>query len=130
MRSEMRKLTSVAAVLDSTYRNTRVSSCNAIDEDAAGVQVACELAGQVDILGPEVAAQSKLACICSFDSRVDVGNATDRCNRTKGFFIEGRHPLLYAAQDSRFVESPFTPGCFTPTQHACTFCDASFHLFV
>src|SRR5262245_57723395 len=88
---EMGKLASVAAVFYSSYRNARIRGCKSVDEDTTRVQVARDLAGQVDIFRPEVAAQSKLARIRRADSRVYVRDASDRCNRTKSFFVEGRH---------------------------------------
>ena len=72
MRPEMGEFPAVAAVLDASDRDTRIRCRNAIDEDTAGVQVACHLARQIDIFGPYVPAQPELTCIRSFDSCINV----------------------------------------------------------
>src|SRR5262245_1013799 len=57
--AKMGELPSVAALLDSSYRNARIRGRKPVDKDTTRVQFACDLAGQVDIFRPEVAAQSK-----------------------------------------------------------------------
>src|SRR6516165_10937004 len=75
VRTEVRKLATVAAVFDAAYRNARVRSSDAIDENTAGVEIARHFASQLDVSGPEIAAQTKLACIGRTNGRINVWNA-------------------------------------------------------
>src|SRR5262249_49358070 len=61
VRPEMRELATVAAVLDAADRNARVRGGHAVDEHAAGVEIARDLASQLDVPGPEIASQAELA---------------------------------------------------------------------
>src|SRR5215471_5398600 len=73
--TEVRKLATVAAVSDAAYGNTRVSSSEAVDENTAGVEIARDFASQLDVSGPEIAAQTELACIGRTNRRINVWNA-------------------------------------------------------
>src|SRR5215510_4578677 len=58
VRAEVRELATVAAVLDPADGNARVGRRDAVDEHTAGVELARDAAGEVDVRGPEVAAQA------------------------------------------------------------------------
>src|SRR5215475_3239537 len=64
-----------AAVFDAAYGNARVRSSDAIDENTAGVEIARDFASQPDVSGPEIAAQTELACIGRTNGRINVWNA-------------------------------------------------------
>src|SRR5262249_57197823 len=72
VRTEVGKLAPVAAVLDAAYGNARVGCSYAIDENATGIQITCNLAGQLNIFGPKIAAQPELACVRRIDGRIQV----------------------------------------------------------
>src|SRR5215467_10777071 len=63
------------AVFDAAYGNARVRSSDAIDENTAGVEIARDFASQPDVSGPEIAAQTELACIRRTNRRINVWNA-------------------------------------------------------
>src|SRR5262245_24873773 len=98
VRTEVRKLATVAAVFHTAYRNARVRSGNTIDENTTGVEIARNLARQVDVSGPEIAAQTELAGIRRADGRVNIWNTGDRCDGTERLLIEGGHAFGYSAQ--------------------------------
>src|SRR5262245_26463816 len=56
VRTEVGKLTPVAAVFDAAYGNARVRRSDAIDENTSGIQITCYLAGQLNIVGPKITA--------------------------------------------------------------------------
>src|SRR5215510_9244709 len=107
MRSEMREFPAVAAVLNSTDWHPRVRRRDAIDEDPTGIQVTSHFAGQLQVFGPEIAAQPELACVCCSNGCVNIRDAGHRRNRAEGLFIEGRHTLSDLAQDGGHVEGAF-----------------------
>src|SRR5215470_19950140 len=72
--TEVRKLATVAAVFDAAYGNARVRSRETVDENTAGIEIACDSASQLDVSGPEIAAQTELACIGRMDGRINVWN--------------------------------------------------------
>src|SRR5262245_42756349 len=69
--TEVRQLATVATVFDATDGNARVGSSEPIDEDAAGVEIARDFPSQRDVSGPEIAAQTELACIGRTDGRIN-----------------------------------------------------------
>src|SRR5262245_54585667 len=98
MRSEVRQLSAITAVLDTADGNSRIRRCHAIDEDTARIQVARNLASQVDILGPQIAAQAELACVRRVDCCVKVRDSRYRRNRAERFFIESGHACGHSTQ--------------------------------
>src|SRR5215469_917471 len=70
VRPEEGELPAVATILDAANGDTGVRRSNPVNEDPAGVQLPRNLARQVDVLGPYIPAQSKLAGIGSLDGRV------------------------------------------------------------
>src|SRR5262249_30932713 len=63
VRPEGRELATVAAVLAAADRTARVGGGHAVDEHPAGVEIARDFASQLDVPGPEIAAQTELAGI-------------------------------------------------------------------
>src|SRR5262245_32749846 len=124
VRAEMGELATVAAVLDTADGNARVGRRDAVDEHTAGVEVARDAASQLDVGGPEIAAQTELAGIGCADGRIDVRDAGQRRNRTEGLLVERGHALGDSAQDGRWVEGALTRYRFAPTQHPCALGDA------
>src|SRR5215813_12565748 len=61
--AKVRQLATIAAVFDATDGNARVRRSEAVDENTAGGEVARDVASHFDVSSPEIAAQTKLACI-------------------------------------------------------------------
>src|SRR5262249_21916318 len=100
------------------------------NENTAGVEIARDFASQLDVSGPEIAAQTELACIGRTDGRINVRNAGQRCDGTERLLIERGHAFGYSAQHGRWIESALSLYWFTATQQACALCDAAFYLLV
>src|SRR5262249_3323477 len=75
VRAEVRALATVAAVFDAAYGNAGVRSSDAVDENTAGAEIARDCGSQPDGSGPEIAAQTELACIGRTNGRINVWNA-------------------------------------------------------
>src|SRR5262245_66677656 len=118
MRSEVRKLSAITTVLDTADGNSRIRRCNAIDEHTTCIKVACNLASQVDILGPKIATQAELACVCRVDRCLNVWDSTYRRNGAERFFIESGHPFGYSAQHGRGIEGALAFDWFAAAQQA------------
>src|SRR5262245_36543102 len=128
--SEMRELPSVPAVFHAADRHARIRRGDAVDEDSTRIEVARDPAGQLDIRGPEIAAQPELASVrCSY-ARIDVMYPRYCGNRPEGLLIECRHALGYSAQHSRRIKGALARDRLPAAQHACSFRDAAFDLLV
>src|SRR5262245_45634906 len=97
MRSEVRQLPAITAVLDTADGNSRIRRCNAIDEHTTRIQLACNLASPVDILGPQIATQAELACVRRFDCCVNVSDPGHRRYGAERLFIESGHACCNSA---------------------------------
>src|SRR5262245_8589260 len=104
MRSEVRQLPAIAAVLDTADGNSRVRRCDAIDEHTTRIQVAGNLASPVDILGPQIAAQAELACVRRLDCCVNAWDPRHRRDGAERLFIESGHACGNSAQHGRRVK--------------------------
>src|SRR5262249_16285498 len=122
--------TTVAAVFDAAYGNARVRSSDAIDENTAGVEIARDFASQPDVSGPEIAAQTELACIGRTNGRINVWNAGQRRDGTERLLIERGHAFGDSAQHGRWIKRALALDWVTPAQHASALCRAAIHLFV
>src|SRR5215471_18506370 len=98
MRSEVGKLSAITAVLDTADGNSRIRRCNAIDEHTTCIKVACNLASQVDILGPKIATQTELACVRRMDRCVNVWDSSYRGNWAERLFIDSGYACGHSAQ--------------------------------
>src|SRR5262249_17120918 len=105
-------------------------SSEAIDEDTTGVKIARNLAGDVDVFCPDIAAQTELTGVCRADGGIEVWDTSYRGNGTERFFIESGHPFGYSAQHGRRIESALAFDWFAAAQQAGAFCDTAFHLLV
>src|SRR5262245_12961132 len=101
---EVRELSAVAAVLHSADWDPRIRRRDAIDEDAAGVQIAGKLAGSIHVACPKIATKSELTCVRILNSRFKIGHASDCRHRAEGFIIESGHALGDSAQYCGRVE--------------------------
>src|SRR5262249_19341508 len=130
VRTEVRKLAPVAAVFDAAYGYAWVGCSNAIDENTSRIQIACNLASQFDIFGPEITAQPELACVRRLDGRIDVAHTGHRGNRAKGLLIERGHPLGHSAQLRRHIKGALAWHRLAAAQDACSFGNAALYLLV
>ena len=83
MRTKVRELSAIPAVLDTADGHARVRRRHTVDEDITFVQIAPHLASQSDVSGPYVAAQPKLTCVRHFHGHVCIRDADDRHNRAQ-----------------------------------------------
>src|SRR5262245_21681416 len=104
MCSEVRKLSAITAVFDTADGHSRIGRCNAIDEHTTCIKVACNLASQVDILGPKIAAQAELACVRRVDCCDNVWDSSYRRNGAERLFIESGHACGHSALHGARVE--------------------------
>src|SRR5262249_41134548 len=95
-----------------------------------GVEIARNLASQVDVSGPEIAAQAELAGIRRADGCIDVWNTGDRCHGSERLFIEGGHAFGHSTQHGRWIESALALDWLAAAQQARAVCHAAFHLFL
>src|SRR5262249_44799158 len=130
VRTEVGELATVAAVFDAAYGNARVRSSDAIDENTAGVELACDFASQLDVSGPEITAQTELACIGRTNRRINVWNTGQRRDGTERLLIERGHAFGYSAQYGRWIKRALALYWLTAAQQGCALCRAAFHLFV
>ena len=75
MHTGMRKFSTVPAVFDAADGHPRIGCGNAVDENASGVQITRDIAGQRDIFGPQITAQPELAGVRRFDGGINVLDA-------------------------------------------------------
>src|SRR5262249_38163893 len=75
VRTEVREIATVAAGLGAGDGSARVGRRDPVDEHTAGVEFARDAAREVDVCGPEIPAQTELACIGCADGRIDVRDA-------------------------------------------------------
>src|SRR5215510_15548060 len=78
VRTKVRQLATVAAVLDAAHGNARVRGSDPVDENTARVEIARHFASQLDVSGPEIAAQTELAGIGRTNGRINVWHAGQR----------------------------------------------------
>src|SRR5262245_62537284 len=88
------------------------------------------MACSIYVLGPQVAAESELACVRRLNCGVKIGNASYCRNRAEGFIIEGRHALSNPAQYRGGVEGSWSIKWSSPAENASAFRNAEFHLLV
>ena len=130
MCSEVRKLSAVAAVLHSANGDPRIRCRDAIDENTSGVQIAGNLAGSTRYLCVQrLPLNPNWLAFAAVDGRINVRYAGYRRNGPKVSSSKAGMPWVTPLNTVGVQKAP-SFNWSSPAEYACSFRDASLHLFM
>src|SRR6476660_7100410 len=97
------ELATVPAPLDAAEWHLPVGGSHAVDEDAAGLDLAGQLLGALDVLRPNRAAEPIRRVVRRLDRGILVRHAGDRRHRSEALLTEERHVRRDVVDDGRRI---------------------------
>src|SRR2546425_640313 len=122
------QLAANAAMLDAPEGHPRIRLHDAVHEHHAGLDLAHESLGPLQVLCPEACAQPELRIVRFTHRGVEVRHDEDRCDRTERLFVQPPHRLRHAAEDGGLVEPTGTRDTLSTDFDPCPFADRVLHL--